>query len=259
MTKATAFLLATPILALLCPLAARSQDASIATMSVTDRQFAIGSTLRYDLVGGGLENFAPRLSLRGQKMLWEDAEEVRGLALHVGSTFSAERRPSNRIDFTQNLLLANGLSIAAGLAHQWSVGKGHRVVGPDAGVEANFVPWRGDTLTHRVRFNGGLACSMNNGLTLSLYGTRTVNGLGASDKARFLTATGRPWLWATSLSTSAGYYSRPRGLQAYATFAAFLGDSKFHVPPEARRALTFGIEKDFDLGSRPEQARHGRG
>src|SRR5262249_18234116 len=183
-------------------------------------------------------------------------------ALRLASFFSADGKPSDRTDFTRNLLLANGISVAGGLAHEWDLGNGSRLVGPDAGIEANLVHWQGDTLTHRVRLNGGFAYNTSNGVMLSLYGTRTVNALGEGDRARFLAATGRPWLWATSVSTSAGYYSRPMGVHAYATFAAFLGDSKFHVPPRARRALAFGIEKEFDLngqGERGERAGRVRG
>src|SRR5262245_54611516 len=207
------------------PCRARAQAPASAAIGDEHFHLTIGASGRYDIRESAWEDLGPRVSLSGRHVLGEYDPGARFVAGY-GSSVTVGDVGETPADFAQRLLLPGRVSIAARAAHERDVAS-TRVVAPDASLELNEGPWRGDTSSYQLRLSAGLGL-LHHGAFFSLDCARALNALGADDRARVLTATGRPCLWATSMSTSAGLRSRPLHLGVFATFAAYLGDSKFH-------------------------------
>lgn len=197
---------------------------------------------RYDFAGGDVwARLTPGVAVTELTTLWSGVDDTHRLVLRYGSSAGVTDRPKTRTGFASSLLLPGRYSIWAAPAGEWSV-RHAGVVLPEVRAGASALAWRGDTTAYRVNLSGGAEVHARSGWNLALHVTRALNALGRTNRERVLRALGGPGLWATSMDTAAGFTAAP-GVTVFAAFGAYLGDSKFHVPPDARTIYSLGIRK----------------
>ncbi len=167
------------------------------------------------------------------------------LDLHYKLDMAAAARPESRVELARSLLLPGALGLTLGATHGWSNASGTRVVIPEVGVGAKVVPWQADTTALKVGISGGLGFSANRVFDASIRLTRAVNAVGSRDQRRLLAASHSPDLWASDVSIDAAIHSARRRVGVFGAFGAYLFDSKFHVPPDARSVFSLGVRKIF--------------
>jgi len=230
---------------------ARAQD--VTWSQPMAQRAAVDVDVRHDFHGAETwRGLAPEIVVSDRKALWSDSRGDRDVVVHYGSRVGSTGRPDDRTDFAQSLLLPGHYTVWIGSAGEWRTARDTRIVFPDARVGAMAVPWRGDTTAYRMELSGGAAVRSHSGVCLSLHVRRALNAIGRTDRRHVLTALGGPGLWATSLETAVGYTPGMTGVLAFATFGAYLGDSKFHVPPDGRSIISVGVSKAMGARRSPE-------
>jgi hypothetical protein len=149
------------------------------------------------------------------------------------------------VDLARSLLLPGAFGLTVAATHGWGNSAGTRVLVPEVSFGAKVVPWHADTTAMKVGVSGGLGFSANQVFDTSILLTRAVNAVGGREQRRLLAASGRPDLWASDVSVTAGLHSPRRGIGVFGAFGAYLFDSKFHVPPDGRKVFSLGVRKAF--------------
>ena len=170
---------------------------------------------------------------------------------------SLQRQPEHpprgldsRAGFARSLLLPGVFSIAWGAAFEHSNAHGIRFLGPELGAGVKALARGNEGMAQQVAFNGGVAASLNEVIELSMQFSRAMNAPRESDRGRVVDALGGPGLWATYLSTSVEFHSWSDHFSFLGGFAAYLGDSRFHVAPSGRKVFSLGVTTEFERRSR---------
>ena len=207
----------------------------------------VGAILRCDFNGDkGRMGLSPGVFLSRQVPLWEDAPGTSRLLGLCGADVNAPSERDSRVDFARSLLLPGIVSIAWGAAYERYHAHGISLLGPHVTVGAKAIARGDDGIAQQVAFNGGVAASFDEIFDLSMQFSRAMNAPRESDRGRVVAALGGPGLWATYLSTAAEFHPRGDRLCVVGAFAAYLGDSKFHVAPNGRTVLSLGIKAKFE-------------
>jgi len=234
------------ILVLFVASSARAQGSGLQDVA-GDRRLGAEVSLRYIFEdAGSWRNLLPEVALSGRTGLGKDPLRTGRLLPHFGLGAGGIGKLENREDLARSLLLPGTLSLTLGVARAWTHSPGTRLVAPDVSLAAKVVPWRADTTVYRAGISGGLGVSSNQVFDAWIRLTRAVNAIGVGDRRRVLTALGGPGLWASDVSATAGFHSRRGDMGVFGTFGAYLFDSKFHVPPGARRVYALGVRKEFE-------------
>ena len=221
---------------------ARAQNSTPGGEQVSE----VGALIRYDFNGDTRgRSLAPGAFLGRQANIWEDTQGTNRLVRTYGANLNAPSELNGRADFAENLLLPGIVSISCGAAYEHGRAHGICFRGPDVSVGAKIVARGDDALSQQVTFNGGLTTSVDDRLDLSMCFSRAMNAPRASDRGGVVAALGGPGLWATYLSTAAEFHSSDH-VSLFAAFAAYLGDSKFHVVPAGRNVFSLGVKTGFE-------------
>jgi hypothetical protein len=238
-------------LALICFLlvapSARALPGSTGSGPETRQEIDPGVFLRYDFDADGTgRGLAPGLFLNRRSTLWEGAHGARRLLSHYGANLCAPSELDSRADFAESLLLPGNASASWGAAYEYGRPHGIDFLGPDVSVAAKVIDWGHDATAKQVVFSGGVAASLHEVLDLSLQFSRATNAPRQSDRAKVVGELGGPGLWATYLTTVAECRTKAEHVRIFGAFAAYLGDSKFHVAANGRRVFSLGVEKEFE-------------
>jgi hypothetical protein len=228
---------------LLVACSARAQSSTPGRGQLCD----VGALIKYDFNGDTRgRSLAPGVFLIRQANIWEDAQGTNRLVHTYGANLNAPSELFSRADFAENLMLPGIVSIECSAAYEHGRAPGISLRGPDIGVGAKVVARGDDALSQQVAFHGGVAASIDDVLDLSMSFSRAMNAPRGKDREGVVAALGSPGLWATYLSTTAELHSRADRVSLFAAFAAYLGDSKFHVVPAGRKVFSLGVKTEFE-------------
>src|SRR5262245_28172632 len=229
----------------ICFLLAASQAAAGGAARDAPNGVGFGLAVAVQYVFQGDDPVRPVLSVGSRMGLAIAPSAAHPFALHYKLDVGAAPRPENRVDLARSLLLPGALALTVGATHGWGNAAGTRVVVPRVSLGAKVVPWHGDTTALKLGLSGGLGFSANHVFDASVLLTRAVNAVGIRGQKRLLAASNSPDLWASDVSVTAAIQSPRRGIGVFGAFGAYLFDSKFHVPPDARSVFSLGVRKTF--------------